>query len=160
MADKVHAERLARALEATGLCQPVQNNAIDDRLTVLCRVLENNEQGWIKLVEKILVTSLDEAKEVHAWKAHICRNYFIKEIEDQKRLVWGWNISIQAREVPLALDILIRVIKGQPIRSGPVPGELTEFPLHGAPPNRNAGKPGGKGVHLIGENDFSPARTK
>lgn len=160
MVTKEHAERLSRALESTGLAQPVSATHNDQRVSVMCRVNSGNEEKWINLVRIILVTTLDEEKEIHAWQAHICRNYFIKEIEGgDRKLVWGWNVSIHSREMSLALEMLIRVIKGQVIRTTK-PGEVTEFPLYGASPNRNAPTAGGKGVHTLGDREFNPARTK
>lgn len=156
---KEHAEKLSRALEATGLAQPVSANHAEDRITVLCRVPNGNEDKWVELVKSILVGALDEEKEAHAWKAHICRNYFIKESpEGDRKLVWGWNISIQSREMGHSLVMIIKLLKGEPIRITNS-REITEFPLHGAGPNRNAVK-NGKGVHTIGGSagDFHPTR--
>lgn len=160
MVTKEHAERLSRALESTGLAQPVSATHSDQRISVMCRVSGGNDEKWITLVRNLLIATLDEEKEVHSWQAHICRNYFIKETENQDRkLVWGWNVSIHSREMSLALDMVIRLIKGQVIRTTR-PGEVTEFPLHGVNANRNAVTAGGKGVHSIGDKEFNPARTK
>ncbi len=159
MATKDHAEKLARAIEATGLAQPVNATHAENRVTVLCRVPSGNEDKWIDLVKSILVGAQDEAGEVHAWQAHICRNYFIKEDENRNRkLVWGWNISIQSREMGHSLVMIQKLLRGEPLR---VTGarEVTEFPLVGASPNRNIPK-NGKGVHTVGgsQGDFSPSR--
>lgn len=159
MTTKEHAEKLARALEATGLAQPVNATHAENRIQVLCRVPPGNEEKWIKLIETLLIASLDEAKELHAWQNHICRNYFIKELENgSKKLVWGWNVSIQSKEMGHSLNLILRLLRGEPIRVVPN-RELTEFPLHGATASRNAPK-NGKGVHTVGDKDFHPARTK
>lgn len=160
MVTKEHAERLARALESTGLAQPVSATHNDQRISVMCRVSGGNDEKWITLIRNILIATLDEEKEIHAWQAHICRNYFIKEIENQERkLVWGWNVSIHSREMSMALEMVIRIIKGQVLRTTR-PGEITEFPLHGASFDRNAPTASGKGVRSIGNKEFNPARTK
>ncbi len=160
MVTKEHAERLARALESTGLAQPVSATHHEQRVAVMCRVNSGNEEKWVNLIRNILITTLNEEKEIHAWQAHICRNYFIKEIEGQDRkLVWGWNVSIHSREMSLALEVLIKVIKGQIITTSR-PGEVTEFPLYGASINRNTPTASGKGVHDVGSREFHPSRTK
>lgn len=157
---KDHADKLSRALESTGLAQPVSATHSENRIQVLCRVPAGNEEKWIELVKNILVAALEESKEVHTWQNHICRNYFIKENEEtgDRKLVWGWSISIHSKEMSSSLNMLLKVIRGQPIRNVSS-RELKEFPLVGADANRNIPK-GGKGVHTIGDKDFHPARTK
>lgn len=161
MSSKAHGERLARALEGTGMAEAVNITFGEDRVAVLCRVTSGNDSKWMELIQKILVAALDEAKQAHAWQNHICRNYFIKEDPQThvRKLVWGWNVSVQSRDMSNSLDMLIKVIKGQPIRTVGSTKELEEFPLHGATANRNAVK-GGKGVHTIGDSNFHPARSK
>lgn len=154
MSSKAYAERLSRALEATGLCEAVNATFGENRVAVLCRVKENNERKWTELLHKVLMAADDESKEVHAWQCHFCRNYFLKD----RKMVWGWNISIQSKEIVHSLDMISRVLRGQPLRATDK-REVEEFPLHGAPADRNAPK-GGKGVHTIGNADFHPARTK
>lgn len=159
MSTKAHAERLSRALESTGLASPVNATFGEGRVAVLCRVAGSNEAKWAGLVRDILIASLDEAGEVHGWQSHICRNYFIKEVEEgDRKLVWGWNVSIHSKEMSLSLDMIVRVIKGEPIRTNRT-NELQEFPLVGATVNRNTVVKG-KGVHTIGNGDFHPARSK
>lgn len=158
MVTKEHADKLSRAIESAGIAQPVQATHGENRVAVMCRVAKDNEDKWIKTVERILVASLDEAGELHAWQTHICRNYFIKETEGVRKLVWGWNVSIHSKEMGAALNLVIKLIHGEPIRTVSN-RELNEFPLHGASSDRNAPKKG-KGVHTIGNGDFHPARTK
>lgn len=161
MSTKAYAERLSRALESTGLVEPVNATHSEGRVAVLCRVAQGNEKKWLELVKNILVNAIDESKEVHAWQTHLCRNYFIKETESGRNLVWGWNVSVHSREMSHSLDVIIKIIKGQAIRSTGSKRELEEFPLHGASADRNSPK-NGKGVHTIGgkAGDFSPARSK
>lgn len=153
MSTKEYTERLSRAIESTGLATPVSTNFSENRIAVLCRVAKNNEIGWIELITNILVGANLSLRTALSWQCHICRNYFIKEVNEKNTLVWGWNFSIQAREMGPSLDSLIRIMKGQPVDEQ-FPGELTEFPLR-APPNRNSMVPGGKGkgVHTVGGSD-------
>lgn len=157
MSTKEYAERASRALEGSGLAEPVSATFGENRIAVLCRIHKNNEKKWLALITKIMMAAQSESKEAHAWACHICQNYFLKEVHpgDQK-LVWGWNFSIQSKEMGAALDRIIRLIKGQPLEVNK--NEVMEFPLH-APKDRNAPKQG-KGVHTVGgsQGDFSPAR--
>lgn len=159
MVTQDHADKLSRALSSSGIAEPVSATHGENRISVMCRVRKETEDKWIKVIERILIAGLEEAKEVHAWQSHICRNYFIKEMQDgSHKLVWGWNISIHSREMGLALHMVMKLIHGEQIRETSN-RELTEFPLHGASADRNAPKKG-KGVHSIGDGDFHPARTK
>lgn len=157
---KEHAERLSRALEGTGLAQAVRATHEGDQLKVLCRVANGKEAQWTDLVRRMLLATENEQTFAHAWRAHFCRHYFLKETDGEKRLVFGWNISIASTSMSESLDFLIRVIKGEnPIRPG-VEGEVTEMELPGT-----SGKPrnvpkhqGGKGVYPIGTSgSFKPS---
>lgn len=151
MPTKEHAERMSRALESTGLIAPVSANFGENRIAILCRVPKDNEAKWVELITNILIGANLSSRTATAWQCHICRNYFLKEVNGEDKLVWGWNFSVQAREMSLAMDSIIRITKGQPVKDQ-FPGELTEFPLR-ASPNRNSMVLGGKGVHTIGGSD-------
>ncbi len=150
MSTKEYAERVSRAIEGTKLATPVSTNFNENRVSVLCRVAKNNEVGWVELITNVLIGANLSLKTATSWQCHICRNYFIKEVEGKNTLVWGWNFSVQAREMGPSLDSVIRIMKGQPLDEQ-FPGELTEFPLR-APPNRNS-MSRGKGVHTVGGSD-------
>lgn len=154
MSSKAYAERFARSLEGTGLCEAVNATFGENRVAVLCRVKPDNEKKWTELLHKILLAADDESSEAHAWQCHFCRNYFLKD----RKMVWGWNISVQSKEMSTTLDMIKKVLVGQPLRVVNNK-EVSEFPLFGAPADRNAPK-GGKGVHTIGNADFHPARSK
>lgn len=158
MSSQAYAERLARALEGTGLCETVSANFSENTVGVLCRVKADNEKKWAELLTKMLIASEDESKEVHAWKCHFCRRYFLKEVGGDRKMVYGWNFTIQSNEMSISMDMLMMVIKGQPIRITNN-RELDEFPLHGASADRNTPK-GGKGVQYSGQGDFHPLRSK
>lgn len=155
MSSMAYAERLARALESTGLAEPVKATHGEGRISILCRVTEGNEKKWIELVRQLLIA----AQEDKNWQAHICRNYFLREDPDiGYKLVWGWNVSIHSLNLTIALDDVVSIVKGKPIKiTGPAK-EITEFPLVGASPTRNMPNASGKGVYTIGDREFHPAR--
>lgn len=158
MSSKAHTERLARAISGTGLAEAVAASFGDNRVAVLCRVKDTNMKKWLEVVTNVLLGAQSEAQEIHRWQCHICQHYFLKEVNGQDKLVWGWNFSIQSSEMTLSLDVVIRVLKGLPPREFPQ-NEVMEMPMLGAPPDRNAPK-GGKGVHdTKGGRDFHPLRS-
>ncbi len=161
MSGKIHADRLARAITLTGLAEPVQANGLaDDRINVLCRVPKGGESAWTELLHKLLVTTESQKKFAHSWQVHICRHYFLKEVEGEKKMVFGWNISIQSQDLTTALEYLMRTIKGEAPPSQTA-NEVDEMPLSGVTGMRNMPKTkGGKGAYTIGgsEGDFAPAK--
>ncbi len=153
MSSKELADRISRALESSGLASPVSSSFGDDRVAVLCRVPKASEAQWVEMITKVLVGANVSSKGSIRWQCHICKHYFLKEANGEDKIVWGWNFSIHAREMSLALDSVIRLIKGQSVEDLRYPGELQEFPLR-APQNRNT-LPKGGGAHTIGgTNDF------
>jgi len=160
MSSKAHADRLAKALEGTELAQAVQSAFSENRINVLCRVGKGAEPKWVELVQRMLISTDMEAKQAHAWQAHFCRHYFLKESDGQKKIVFGWNISVQSADMSTSLDFLIRVIKGEEpgARTQQISGQVDEMPLSGVTGERNAAKvPGGKGAYSVGgRNDFRP----
>ena len=157
MSSKAHAERLSRAIELSGLAQPVSAVHAPNRVNVLCRVAQGNETKWTELLRKILLATEAEQEQAHAWQAHICRHYFLKEADGEKKLVFGWNISIQSQEMSSSLDVLVRVIKGEPtpVRSSK---ESDEMIITGLTGERNVPtRPGQRGAFTVGgKNDFRP----
>jgi predicted transcriptional regulator len=157
MSSKAHAERLSRALELSGLVQPVNSAFSENRINVLCRIAQGSEGKWTELVRKILLATDAEQGEAHSWQAHICRHYFLKEAKGEKKLVFGWNVSIQSQDMSGSLDVIMRVVKGEPVRNRP-PGELEEMEMTGLTKDRNIPKfPGDKGAFsLTGPGAFKP----
>lgn len=159
MSSKAHAERLARALESTGLAQAVTNTLAENRINVICRVPSSNESKWTELIRNLLIATEEESDQLHAWLSHICRTYFLKELDSgEKKLVWGWNISIQSTTMTASLDAISKVIRGEAIRKGSRRKEETEFPLVGASDSRNSVRPGGKGARPS-TGDFHPLKS-
>jgi hypothetical protein len=151
MSSKELSDRMARALEVSGLAYPVSNNFGEDRIAILCRVSKESEPRWVEMITNVLIGASASLKGAVRWQCHICRHYFLKEVNGGDKLVWGWNFSIQAKEMSLALDAIIRIMKGQPMTDHPT-SELTEFPLR---PHSKSGKL----AHNIGTSDFHPAKS-
>ena len=152
------ADKLAKLIQGTGLATPREVMSGDNRVTVLCRVTENNEKRWITLVTNILMAAEDSATEGNTWKAHICRNYFLKDDEDGRRLVWGWHVSLHSTEMAETLQIIAKIMNGEPVKVVRSEGrEIEEFPIY-ASADRGKVNSKGKGVHTIGGSDYHPAK--
>ncbi len=154
MSSEAHVQRLAHAILGTGLAEPVNNTFGDNRVSILLRVKNGVDQDWNELITKILLSTEFHNKEVFAWNAHICRTYFLR----QRKLVFGWSITITSQNMQEALDEVVRVVHGgDPEPREENPNELTEFPLVGASKHRNTPGASGKGAYPIGgSNDFRP----
>lgn len=158
MSSKAHSERLAKALESTGLAQAVNFAFADSRINVLCRVPAETKPKWLELLRRMLVSTENEQQEVHRWQAHFCQHYFLKEFgESDKRLVYGWNISIQSANMTDSLDVLIPIIRGDAPKSKTVPGEIMEMEMTGVVGERGKPNEKGRGSYTVGgSQDFRP----
>jgi hypothetical protein len=156
MSSKAYADRLARALEATGLAQAVNSTYGESQVRVLCRVLPGKDDEWVGLVRRLLLATEIEQGRPYSWQAHICRLYFLKE----KKLVFGWNVSIQSLDMSTSLDYLNRVVRGEDpgTLSKVRAGELEEMEFTGVTGDRLP-TPLGKGAYTVGgKSDFRISR--
>jgi hypothetical protein len=158
MSSQAHANRLAHDLSSTGLVEPVNSTFTDNRVSVLLRVKMGVEQQWNTMIRNILLATDFFAKEAHAWNAHICRTYFLKQIKNEKKLVFGWSITITSQDMSTSIDEINRVLHGgNPEPTGDTPSETMEFPLVGPQKERNVPGQSGKGAYTIGgKSDFRP----
>lgn len=160
MSTKEYAERVARALESTGLAVPVAPTFGENRVSVLCRVNKDNEASWLELITKILIGADISTKTSTPWQCHICRHYFLKVVSGENKLVWGWNFSFQSREMARALETVIPLLRGHPLQAATADmQDIQEIPLVGATTDRNRVR-NGRGVHTIGgsSGDFHAGR--
>jgi hypothetical protein len=158
MVGKNDSEKLARLIQGTGLASPREVLFGDNRVTVLCRVTEDNEKKWISLITNILSAAEDSSTDGNPWKAHICRNYFLKDDENGRRLVWGWHVSLHSPEMEQTLQIIAKIINGEPIKIANMTGkEIEEFPIY-ASDSRGKVNSKGKGAHTVGDSSFHPAK--
>lgn len=158
---KAYADRLAHALQGTGILEPVQTSAVDNRINVLCRVGKDQEGPWINLLKNLLIATEEYQKEASGWQSHFCKHYFLKGSgKSEKALVFGWNISVQSNDLRASLDHIIGIVKGaSPYRPKASANEIEEFPLVGASRSRGRKNALGKGASTIGgTDDFHPPR--
>lgn len=157
MSSKAHADRLAKAIRMSGLAEPVNVAYAANRVNVLCRVPQGSDSKWVDLIRRLLLATDAEQGEAHAWQAHICRHYFLKEVKEEKRLVFGWNISIQSQNMSASLDAVMPIFRGEVRRAKPV-AQVEEMSLTGVTAERNVPtRPGQRGAFTVGgKHDFKP----
>ena len=157
MSSKAHAERLARALEQTDLCQSVNADFKGDQIRLLLRVAKGAEEEWTKLIDRMLMAQEAFEGQAIAWQSHICKHYFRKEMPDtSKKLVFGWYISVQSNSMSESLDMLIRGVKGSLPRRVQEKREVDEMPL-GIEHELNPDQGNGKGAWPVGgKGSFRP----
>lgn len=149
MSEKAYAERLARAIESTGVTEVIRSTHGPDRVTVLFRVTSKFPDG--KLDERPLLQVLQrlvlhDPEGKGPWFSHVCSQLLPKQDEDGKwRMVKGWSISINSRDFETDLGVVSRLLRGEKAPAKKNPGELEEVPLVGVGPSRNPPKKEGKG---------------
>lgn len=144
MSSQAHVDRLARALEQTGLSQAVKTSFKPDQVNVLLRVHqpEKGENEWVGLVKKMKQAEAALEGQAHGFQLHVCRLYFLK---DKDTLVYAWNVAMQSTSMSNSLDAIIRVIKGgkvtEPVDPG-APFEVDSMPLSGLEGSHDRNVPG------------------
>jgi hypothetical protein len=151
---QAYADRLAKMLEQTGLCKVVLKEAKADQIRVLLRLMNGADQAWVKIIDRILISCEEAESTPHRWQSHICKNYFRKDTEEGKKLVFGWYISIQSSNLGDTLDDISKAIKIDPAKKKEKPAnspnpEIMEMPL-GINHELNAPNRNNKGAWMIG----------
>jgi len=147
MSSKAHVDRLAKLLEATGMCQTVSKNFGENTVSVMLRVGKGNEKPWIRLIRNIRLLEKARRGGPEAFQVHICRHYFLRDDEEQT-LVYAWNLSIQSSVMTEVLSGFMAAIDGEV--PTPVPTkrrfEVENMPITGLEGvvDRNKPKPGKK----------------
>jgi hypothetical protein len=162
MSSKAYAERLARALESTGLAEIVDCSHSENQVRVLCRVADGGQVKWLGILKNILILTEAEQKQAHSWQAHICRLYLLKRLNGEPNLVFGWNVSIQSLNMPDSLDYLSRVIRGESpdAVSSSSSGEVMEMEFTGMTGSRIPNAKG-KGAYTVGgSSDFKGPKAR
>jgi hypothetical protein len=151
---------------------------------VKLRVRVSNENRWKHMITFLLREELRIANSEFKWNLHVCQTYLLKN----NRLVYTWGFVVQSSDIDKATVEICRLFdliqsnmslfeesgeekvmrpKGEPTgekaskkKSGKLVGELNEYQLVGASPDRNRptrhymdfrGSGKSKGAHYIGE---------
>lgn len=156
MSSKAHADRLAKALESTAMCQAVDVTNTHDQVRVVLRIAGGAEGVWTQLVNQILTAGEYITGQAHSFNAHICKNYFRKQTaEGERKLVFGWYVSVQSNSMSESLDVIVRAIKGSLPDAPEERKEVTEMPLSTRARDLNAPTEKGKGGWTVGgKQDF------
>lgn len=155
MSDKAYAQRLAHALEKTGLVVPVQSSFQMNQITVRFRVHKGSEGAWQKVLEQVHRAMKKEERYAHAWSTHSCKEHFLMESEGKDKFGFIWHITIISGQIQDALNYISAAIRGEQVKSQGLKGEVSEMTFTGMDPayQRNAPDSKGKGVYTIGGKD-------
>lgn len=158
MSSKAHAERLAKALESTDICQVVQDDHTHDQVSLFIRIAPGAEGVWTQLIDRVLTAGEYITGLAHSYNAHICKRYIRKQVGDERKLVFGWNISIQSGSMTESLDVVIKAIKGT-LPTERATGETEEMPLSTRARELNTPNENGRGGWTVGgKQDFKVRR--
>lgn len=160
MSSKAHAERLAKALETTNICQAVKVDFTHEQVRLLLRIAPGSESIWTELINRVLTAGEYVEKQAHGFQVHVCKNYFRKEMADgTKKLVFGWYISIQSNSMSESLDVVIKAAKGTLPEEPASTKFLDEMPLGIRGRELNPPNEKNKGAWSVGgKNDFKVNR--
>lgn len=150
MSSKAHADRLAKALETTDICEVVQTEHAHEQVVLLLRIAPGAESVWTQLIDRILTAGEHIAGQAHSYRPHICKQYFRKSVGQERKLVFGWSIIIQSISMTESLDVVIRAIKGSMPETKSSFEETTEMPLGTNSRELNVPTEKGKGGWAIG----------
>jgi hypothetical protein len=160
MSSKAHAERLAKALETTNICQAVKVDFTHEQVRLLLRTASGAESVWTQLIDRVLTAGEYIEGQAHSFQVHICKNYFRKEMSDgTKKLVFGWYISIQSNSMSESLDVVVKAIKGSLPEEPAGQKMVEEMPLSTRARELNAPNEKGRGGWTVGgKSDFKVNR--
>lgn len=133
------ADKLAEALIATRIVEPVTKTHKDGAIELLCRVNAEHHERWLKLIDAVKVAEERDATQPYKWRSRIFLEYFRKD----GQLVKGWVFYLQSNMLLDALEVIastLRLGKTQPALGKKVV-ELTEMEMTGLPPNYDRNKP-------------------
>lgn len=155
MSSKAHVDRLGKALENTRLVQVVRSDFSHDSIRLLVRISPGADSAWTGVMENILRAQELIEEQAHVFQAHLCKNYFLKAFDDGRKLVFGWNVSIQSNLMTESLDVIVRAIKGNLPDVIQSKNDVMEMPLSTNAKELNAPNENGRGGWTVGGNtDF------
>lgn len=99
-------QNLRESLFSTGLIQPLDGSAKGGNLSVLCRQVQGQEKGWLKLVERLLQEEMKP--QVTPFELHLCRRY---KLAQDGQLAFGWSISITSQNAKALETVVDTVLK-------------------------------------------------
>lgn len=168
---------LTEAIENTGVVSVLVRGSTDQQVKLRVRV--SNENRWKHMITFLLREEVRVALSELKWNLHVCQTYLLKE----GRLVYTWSFVLQSSDIDKAVmevcrlfdlirsnmslfeergeEEVIRPKKAQASnqKSNKLVGEIREYPLVGASPDRNKparhyldfrGRGRSKGAHYIG----------
>lgn len=133
-------EKLAEALKATRIIEPVEQSYKDGAVELLCRLDEAHHARWVKLIDAVKIVEERDADEPYHWRSRIFLEYFRRN----GRQVKGWVVYVQSGMLLDAIDVIasaLRIGKAAPPVNKDII-ELDEMPLSGFAPDVDRNAPG------------------
>lgn len=159
MSSKAHADRLSKILVSSSVCETVKVDFTSDQVRILLRVAAGAEAVWTQLIDRVLTASEILSGQAHGYQAHVCKLYFRKQIGSEKKLVFGWNFSIQSGSMSESLDVIARAVRGNLPEASQARGEVEELPLGTRARELNAPNENNRGAWTVGgKKDFKALR--
>jgi len=130
-------DSLLQQLRGRGGFEVVNNTSTAGQVRLMGRVKREAMPGWLIIVHRLLVRSNSQK----SWSVDISKQYFLRD----ERVVFGWRLIFQGKELEAALGDII-----QSIVNAPRPRAFVEEQaLAGARPNRNEPGSTGKGAQGV-----------
>lgn len=100
-----------------------------------------NVQNFLIITKNFLI-----AAKTSSWNVDISKNYFLKEVGESEKVVYGYRLIFQGEDMNQHLPQICSVVDGS---KPPSRVQLESFPLHGQTAERNVGK-NEKGARPLG----------
>lgn len=132
----MQAEDLLHRLQVRGGFEAVNHSTKNTQLRILGRVPPQSMDGWLIIVQRLLMASGKSN-----WTVDISKPYFLKN----GKVVYGWRLIFQGEEIWNQLDDIAQLIFNSP-RPKKI---LDEQPLPGVSGDRNVPSASGKGAQGV-----------
>ena len=160
MSTQENANKLAEALRATKIAEPINVTHKDGAVEVVFRVQQQAIERWLRIIGAIKDAEERESEHPHKWRSRIFKEYYrrVDPKTGNRETVYGWVFYVQSNMMPDSLDMIAGAMRmAQPAPPKRVV-ELDEMPMTGLPPDyeRGAPKPGSeKGAYKFGKANIS-----
>lgn len=139
------------ALHKKSSFEVIEHSEADNQLRVMGRQprdqMNTNLANWLLVVRQVLQQSAKLP-----WSVDVSKQYFLRG----DNVIYGWRLIFQGEGIKEHYESILQTVLGAPFTSR---GELTEFPLPGAPPDRNVPEGGKRGVYAASASrTFVPGR--
>lgn len=113
----------------------IEHSVKTDQLRLIGRIPDDatkqNIHNWLLVTKSLLLAGQDEGL---PWSVDISKQYFLKGLRGQEKVVYGHRLIIQCKDVAEHFGSITQTILGAKQAAS---GEVTSFPLPGSNGSRN-----------------------